>query len=47
MRTSNRGPQRSSLAAHVNKAIDDWPEHAAGRHLLLSVVQAATNTKRL
>ena len=32
----------SSLAARVNRAISDQPEHAAGRHLL-SVIQAATN----
>ena len=28
---------------HGNTAIDDWPAHTAGGHLL-SVVQAATNT---
>jgi len=33
----------SSLVAHVNRAINGRPEHAAGCHLL-SVVQAATNT---
>jgi len=37
----------SNLAAvRVNRAIDDWPAHTAGDHLL-SVVQAATNTERL
>jgi len=36
----------SNLASHVNRAINDRPEHTAGRHLL-SVVQAATNTERL
>jgi len=30
----------------VNIAIDDWPAHTAGGHLL-SVVQAATNTEHL
>ena len=32
----------TNLAVHVNRAIDDWPAHTAGGHLL-SVVQAATN----
>ena len=36
----------STLAACVNRAINDRPAHTAGRHLL-SVVQAATNSKRL
>jgi len=36
----------SNLAVLVNRAIDDWPAHTAGGHLL-SVVQAATNTERL
>ena len=31
----------SSLVAHVNSSINDWPAHAAGCYLL-SVVQAAT-----
>ena len=35
-----------SLAAHVNRAINDWPAHTAGHHFI-SVVQAATNTERL
>jgi len=30
----------------ANIAIDDWPSHTAGGHLL-SVVQAATNTELL
>ena len=39
--------QVSNLAVRVNsRAIDDWPAHTAGGHLL-SVVQAATNTERL
>ena len=38
--------QGSNLAACVNRAINDRPKHTAGHHLL-SVVQAATNTKRL
>jgi len=36
----------SNLEVRVNRAIDDWPAHTAGGHLL-SVVQAATNTERL
>ena len=36
----------SNLAVRVNRAIDDWPAHTAGGHLL-SVVQAPTNTERL
>jgi len=36
----------SNLAVCVNRAIDDWPAHTAGGHLL-SVVQAATDTERL
>ena len=36
----------SNLAARVNTAINDRPEHTAGRHLL-SVVQPATSTERL
>jgi len=31
---------------HVNKAINDRPEHTSGGHLL-SVVQAVTNTEHL
>jgi len=36
----------SNLAAHMNRAINDRPAYTAGCHLL-SVVQAATNTKHL
>jgi len=39
------GP-RVQLAVRVNRAIDDWPAHTAGGHLL-SMVQAATNTEHL
>jgi len=35
----------SNLAVRGNRAIDGWPAHTAGGHLL-SVVQAATNTER-
>jgi len=49
LRTSRRGGRWApgcNLAARMNRAINDQPEHTAGRHLL-SVVQAATNTERL
>ena len=45
-RTTRAVGPGSNLAARVNRAINDQPEHAAGRHLL-SVIQAGSNTERL
>ena len=35
---------RAPRTVGPSRAINDWPEHTAGRHLL-SVVQAATNSE--
>jgi len=40
-------PPGFNLVVSVNRAVDDRPAHTAGGYLLLSVVQAVTNTERL